>query len=38
VLTGMVLAALAALFMFIRGDDDGKKPDIVHDPAQGGGV
>jgi len=36
VLTGMVGAALAALFMFVRGDDG--KPDNAHDPLQGGGV
>jgi TRAP-type transport system small permease protein len=36
VLTGMVGAALAALFMLIRGDDGVK--DGAHDPLQGGGV
>lgn len=36
VLTGMIGAALAALFMLIRGDDGAN--DRAHDPSQGGGV
>jgi len=36
VLAGMVGAALAALFMFVRGDDPVTQD--AHDPMQGGGV